>query len=156
MHQKIKFYSGVVFILLTAVFLTSCSGSNGESSVEPQTESLEVVESRENTIEVDPREALFVYKNQPAADQHEIILKLNAEPLLLPSGYVRLVGVVSGGKPLALIEVGGRGLGVEIGDEVGQYQVVDISAKSVCLIKKPFDSSAFGGLAQGNLSTSSR
>lgn len=136
MYQKIKFYGGVVFVFLAALLLTSCSGSKEEPKVGQQEESLEIVESRENTVEADPRETLFVYKDQAATDQNEIILKLNAEPLLLTSGYVRLVGVVSGGKPLALIEVGGRGFGVEIGEEVGKYQVVDISARSVRLIKK--------------------
>ncbi|MFH1347371.1 MAG: hypothetical protein ABIH22_01645 [Candidatus Margulisiibacteriota bacterium] len=126
----------IIGLLLIALLLTSCSGSKEESNIEPQAESLEVVESRENTVEVDPREPLFVYKNQPVMNLDEIILKLNAEPLLLTSGYVRLVGVVSGGKPLALIEVGGRGLGVEIGDEVGQYQVVNISTNCVFLAKK--------------------
>ena len=130
-----KIFKGA-FVIVLALLLTSCSGSGKEPKTAVREEPLEVVESRENTVEVDPREPLYVYKNQPAADQQEIVLRLNAEPLLLTSGYVRLVGVVSGGKPLALIEVGGRGLGVEIGDEVGEYQVVDISAKSVCLIKK--------------------
>ncbi|MDD5593986.1 MAG: hypothetical protein PHG97_04555 [Candidatus Margulisbacteria bacterium] len=81
------------------------------------------------------REAIFIYgsrKNLPA----RLILGLAGEPVLLPSGYVRLVGVVSGGRPIACLEIGGRGLALEKGETIDDYQVIRIDGDRVVLERR--------------------
>jgi hypothetical protein len=46
-----------------------------------------------------------------------------------------LLGVVSGRRPLALIDGGGKGFIVEIGDELFGYSVIGIGRKEVILKK---------------------
>ncbi|MBN3033221.1 MAG: hypothetical protein JW873_03920 [Candidatus Saganbacteria bacterium] len=85
------------------------------------------------------REALFVYssnKNPPS----RLVLSLTGEPRLLPSGYIRLVGVVSGpclpagrGKPTACLEIGGRGLALGEGESVDDYRIVRIAGDRLVL-----------------------
>ncbi len=121
----------IILLLLAAGLLSSCSGSKEEPIIEP-----EIVEEDLTTPEAKPRQALFVYKEQQEQDAGEIELKLNAAPLLLGSSYVRLAGVVSGGRPRALIELGGRGLVAGIGDQVLGYRVVWIGSGLVKLAKE--------------------
>lgn len=131
-----KNYIKIFILILTALLLVSCSPSKEKGLETTKEEPEMVMVEEETTLETDSREALFVYDQPLMSDKNELILKLESEPLLLASGYIRLVGVVSGGKPLALLEVGGRGLCVGIGEEVGEYIIAKISRKSVCLRKK--------------------
>jgi hypothetical protein len=125
----------LLFLILLILALSSCS-SNKEK-VEAAMDENEANEGFEPSVEVKAREPLYIYENHPdKIGSKEVDLGMNKEPLLLSSGYVRLVGVVSGGKPLALVEVGGRGLCLEPGEELGEYKVMEISEKSVRLIRK--------------------
>ncbi|MGB9613284.1 MAG: hypothetical protein ACPL4K_03805, partial [Candidatus Margulisiibacteriota bacterium] len=86
----------VAFIIIMLLTLSSCAFQNRTTPV-----SNEVVGSEEaEVVESPSREAVFVYGN-PKDLPKRLVLTLGSEPLLLPSGYVRLVGVVSGGKPTA-------------------------------------------------------
>jgi len=117
------------------LLLSSCSSNSAiKESPLPQ-EDNSVPEEKVETSDVSSREPLFVYKNQAPSDAKSIKLGINSEPLLLSSGYIRLVGVVSGVRPVAIIEVAGKGLCVEIGDEVCGYKIESISAKNIYMLK---------------------
>jgi len=130
-----KFFKSNLIVFL-ALLLVSCSSPKEEPKVERVPDDAEFVEEQVATVEADPRKPLFVYKNQLPNALDEIILQLNSEPVLLTSGYVRLVGVVSGGKPLALVEVGGKGRCVSVGDSVEGYLVDFIYNDKVKLFNK--------------------
>ena len=124
----------LIFIILLILALSSCSGIKEKAEENLERDESEAMVEQRASIEAAVREPLYVYKNQPEGiASRNVTLTLNEEPLLLPNGYVRLVGVVSGGRPMALVEVGGRGLCVEIGNRVGDYRVVSILAKKIRL-----------------------
>jgi hypothetical protein len=136
-------------ILLCSVIVALSSCSSEKNKVEAvQEEETEAVEEQVSSVESGPREPIYVYGKHPEKDTlKEVILRLNAEPVLLPvhrspegeggaSGYVRLVGVVSGGRPLALVELGGKGLGVGIGEEFAGYRIASISSRKIILKRK--------------------
>lgn len=135
-----KFYKLLTLIFIT-LFLSSCSISKGEKVIDKQESEPEVVEEQIATVEIEDREPIFVYDNkqQPEGDLEEVYLKIGDQPLLLPLGYVRLVGVVSGRSPLALIEVGGRGIYIAVGDAIAGYYVNNISGFNISLIRKEKD-----------------
>ncbi|MFH1576166.1 MAG: hypothetical protein ABID35_01335 [Candidatus Margulisiibacteriota bacterium] len=137
MYLKTKKMIVVLFLIFVSLLLVSCSASKEKIEVQTADDDIEIVEEQVSTLEADPRETVFTYNNQPEkVFLKEALLKLNSEPLLLTSGYVRLVGVVSGGKPLALIEVGGRGVCLALGDEVGGYCLVEIKKNGIRLLRK--------------------
>jgi len=128
----------IVLLIVIAALLSSCSASNEAPIIEPET-----VEEDLITPEASPREALFIYKDQQTSDQEKIELKMNAAPLLLSDSYVRLAGVVSGAclpagreEPIALIEIGGRGRIIKIGDQISGYQIIRIGPGIVKLSKE--------------------
>ena len=121
-----KYY--IFIILICALLLSSCSlekdAPQRSISAPPSLEA--------EAVEAPSREAIFTYggaKDLP----RKLVLILAGEPVLLPSGYVRLVGVVSGGRPIALIEIGGRGLALGKGENINDYRVVGINDNSVVL-----------------------
>jgi hypothetical protein len=87
------------------------------------------------TREVETRGSVYVYGQGQPTGADRIELKLNGEPLLLPSGYARIVGVVSGGCPVACFEIGGRGVALGLGDKLDGYQLVSIDDKGIILQK---------------------
>ncbi|MDD5382713.1 MAG: hypothetical protein PHH60_03555 [Candidatus Margulisbacteria bacterium] len=121
----------IAALLLLTMFFSSCA-SQEKVSVEPGTETTITPEAE--MLEMPSREAVFVYGS--TKDLPRIVtLKLAGEPFLFPSGYVRLAGVVSGGKPVALIEIGGRGLALEKGDKINDYRIAGITSDNVLLKK---------------------
>lgn len=127
----------LIFIILLILALSSCSSVKEKEEVILDEDQSEIIKEQLPSDEADARAPIYVYQNQSEkVSLKEVTLKLNAEPLLLPNGYVRLVGVVSGGSPMALIEVGGRGRLVEVGDGIGKYRVAGISEKVIKLIRK--------------------
>lgn len=125
----------ILAFLITLLFATSCSsgdqiqGKNTAADDEP-------FYDPPATVEAEKREAVFVYKDKSPHTSRKLTLKLNGEPVLLASGYVRLAGVVSGGRPIALIEVGGRALALRNGDTFSGYQILNIVYDQVSLRKK--------------------
>jgi hypothetical protein len=87
------------------------------------------------TPEVEPRGSVFVYGQGRSSGSARITLQLNGEPLLLPAGYARVVGVVNGDSPVACLEIGGRGLALAPGDRVDDYRVVAVKERTVVLQK---------------------
>jgi hypothetical protein len=129
-----------LLLLLMLPLLSACASppskvySSSEESVASQ-QSLDAQETQAASVELPSREAVFIYgnaKDLPA----QIILRLGGAPLLLLSGYVRLVGIVAGENPAALVEVGGKGLALEVGDDFEGYQLSSIAQGKVVLRKK--------------------
>jgi hypothetical protein len=136
MKQKLKIYNAmpILIVIFLMIFLSACAPrpnqveKNANSFVENTTEEVEsVVEAS--------REVVFTYGGQQNLPPR-LILTLGGEPVLFPSGYVRLVGVVSGGKPTACLELGGRGLALGIDDSLDGYRMASIQGQEVVLIRK--------------------
>jgi hypothetical protein len=97
-----------------------------------------------NKIEADPsaeaepiasRETLFVYGGKKTASSR-LVLELSGEPVLLSSGYLRLVGVVAGARPMACLELGGRGFILTKGEVIDDYRVAGLSGDTAVLERK--------------------
>lgn len=116
----------LLLFILVSLLLSSCSFHSEKTPP--------IVEEPAEAIETTTREAIFTY-GQNSDLPAEVTLILGSEPLLLGESYVRLVGVVGGGggRPIALVELGGRGLAVETGEKVGSFKVESISEKEVKL-----------------------
>ena len=116
----------VLILLIAIIFMSSCSSPEEEVGVEEEG----------MAVKQTTREAVYVYSrngNKPS----KVSLNFANEPLPLSCGYVRLVGVVGdGGGRIALLEIGGRGLIVRVGDKVDNYIVSTISEKGVVLCLK--------------------
>jgi hypothetical protein len=150
MHSNHRSAFKIIFIMFAALLLTSCSSVKQKEELKPEDDKREIVQ--ETTVEAENREPIYVYRKEQEQNLKEVTLRMNSQPILLPvrrsldeggaSGYVRLVGVVSGGRPIALVEVGGRGLCVGIGEEVGGYRSGWHSKRKGYIEKnKPLDSS---------------
>ena len=118
-------------LIFAALIITSCSSENKSNSA---VENGRVVTEEAAIPEAPTRESVFVYnQKKPAPDR--ILLSFTSGPVLLPSGYTRLAGVVSGGEPIACLEIGGRGLALTKGEKTDDYRVVRINGDSVLLEK---------------------
>jgi hypothetical protein len=111
--------------LLSVIVLLSCAGSGDgqKPSFEPENITAEAV--------IISNEAVRIY-DQAAA---RIVFRLMGEPGRLPGGFGRLVGVVSGRKTVALLDLGGRGLALTEGDRVDDYRVSRITGDKLVLTK---------------------
>ena len=128
-----------VFLSLLMLLLLLLASCTAKESAEPGSENKsETVNPTLPSREAEKREALYVYGAGPQENSaSKVVLKLNAAPVLLAASYVRLVGVVSsGGRPLALVEVGGRGQCVEPGSEILGYRVGRIARQTIEFIKE--------------------
>jgi hypothetical protein len=113
------------FLLPVFLMLAGCAGSEGgqKASFEPENSTPEAV--------VASNEAVKVYDQ--VADR--IILRFAGEPGRLPGGSGRLIGVVSGRKMVALLDLGGRGLALEEGEQVDAYRVSRIAGDRLVLTR---------------------
>lgn len=116
-----------MFILL--VSLSACAAPG-----KPTSQSFTTAEAEE--FEVVTREAVYLY-NETKGLSRQVTIKIGGEPILLPSGYARLAGVVSGGRPVALLEIGGRGLALSKGETVDGYRIARIDGDLIVLKKEP-------------------
>lgn len=110
---------------LSLLLLTACFSK--ETKLETRQPDDQVfLDQAKATVEVTPRQPVYLYgEGNQAAKAEKITLHINNEPLLLDKSYVRLVGVVSGGRrPVALVDVGGRGIVLSQGEELCGYQVL--------------------------------
>lgn len=124
----------LILLMVAVIVLSSCASQNptivgNHKAADGEDGFAEPVEEK---IDIPSREAVFIYGNQCNSPKR-LVLNLGSEPVLLPSGYVRLVGVVSGGKPVALIEIGGRGLALGVGEMVDGYIVGRIDGNGIML-----------------------
>ncbi|MBU1026710.1 MAG: hypothetical protein KKA31_03155 [Candidatus Margulisbacteria bacterium] len=132
----------VILLILPAMMFCSCSAPQDKVETKLEAEEIEAPVEEEVSREAQTNKPLYVYgETNDESSLSEVILKLKGEPLLLKgqeesTGYVRLVGVVSGGKPRALLELGGRGVFIGLGDNVSGYRVADIYQGKVFLVKE--------------------
>ncbi len=120
-----------VLLAAAALSLTACSSDN---KIESPAASGEAAGEEMSQEQASTRESVFIY-NQQKSLPDRIVLGFNCGPILLPSGYARLAGVVSGGNPIACLEIGGRGLALSQGEKADDYRVVRIGGDSVILEK---------------------
>ena len=121
----------VSLLIMAALTVTSCSSENKSSAtIDSGSAATEEATAEESAT----RESVFVY-NQQKNTPNRMVLSFTRGPVLLPSGYARLAGVVSGGKPIACLEIGGRGLALAKGEKADDYRVVRINGDSVVLEK---------------------
>jgi len=121
----------VLLIAFAGIMLSSCSSQSHKPALNEETVATEETEA----AEIPSREAVFVYGNQKNSPS-KLVLTFSGEPVLLPSGYVRLVGVVSGGRPMACLEIGGRGLAVGEGETFDDYRIVWVNRDNVVLERR--------------------
>lgn len=126
--QHFRWFGLLLLGLFVGTMLSSCAAK----APPPEREFIPEVIA---TPEVESRGSVYVYGQDRLTNSGRVILQLNGEPLLLPSGYARVVGVVSGGRPVACLEIGGRGLALGEGDKLDDYQVISISERSIILQK---------------------
>jgi hypothetical protein len=120
------------FLLIPLVmFLAACAAQPrkviNDSAISTVSEEAEVVS-------VPSRESVFVYGNRKNLSAR-LVLALTGEPVLLPSGYLRLAGVVSGERKTVCLELGGRGLALTEGEAIDDYRIVRISDNTAILEK---------------------
>ncbi len=117
--------------LILPFLLTACAPQPRQAPAVLQP----AVSEEAETVSLPSREAVYLYGNK-CSSPTRLILSLSGEPLLLPSGYARLAGVVSGQTRTACVEIGGRGLALEEGEEVDAYRVAGIESDFVTLEKR--------------------
>lgn len=110
-----------LLFLLLLVFMTGC-----REAVKPEL-STSSVPTPEST-------ALYVYGQNK--NSSNLVLKVGGEPVTVAAGYIKLAGTILGDEPLAVIEMGGRGSVMRMGDEISDYQVVSISNREVKLCSR--------------------
>ncbi len=121
----------IMILAVGTLLLSSCASDDQHTAVKEN----DTVSSDDTMVErTATREPVFVY-NQPKKVPDRIVLSFSSGPILLPSGYVRLAGVVSGGDPIACLEIGGRGLAFLRGEKADDYRVERINGDSVILEK---------------------
>ncbi len=131
----------IILFIFLMLFLSSCSSNRQSQQIvgdKGEIEEISTIESSVPSPEADLRGPIYTYSNEKTTrifSRKEILLTCPNEPLLLPNGYVRLTGILYGEKPLAVIEIGGRGMVVEEGGSVGGYIVQRIDDAGVLLKK---------------------
>lgn len=118
-----------IVLLVLAVVVSACSS--------PETDDQPTFEPTEEAaiVAAPSREAVFVYSDKAGLPK-TLSLLLGGEPFLLPSGYARLVGVVSGDERVASLQIGGRGLSLKEGEMVDSYQVATVLMDRINLRQK--------------------
>jgi hypothetical protein len=131
--NKYKYFLCISILLFVSACASTPKGSDETVRIDDDEP---FMEKSSVSSEADVRKPIFIYDCVSSESLSEVTLRINSEPLLLTAGYVRLVGVVSGRRPIALIEVGGKGLSVEGGDIVGGYRITRISNKFIVMTKE--------------------
>jgi len=117
----------IFLIILLSLSLTSCTSLKGPAEVKSSTL------SQKSTREAEGGPALYVYnKNQ---NTKEIRLRYGEDPVAVSNSYLKLVGTINGKRPLALIEIGGRGVSFVVGEKVSGYLVSSINKNEVRLCR---------------------
>lgn len=109
----------LLFLLL--IFVAGC-----RESVKPELSTASVA-TPEST-------ALYVYGQNK--NPSNLVLKVGGEPVTVAAGYIKLAGTVLGDEPLAVLEIGGRGSVVEVGDRISEYRIFSISEREVKLCSR--------------------
>ncbi|OGB89856.1 hypothetical protein A2625_05345 [candidate division WOR-1 bacterium RIFCSPHIGHO2_01_FULL_53_15] len=119
----------IVILLILGLALAGCASPERKITIRNEAEDI----SGEAVI-APSREAVYIYGNQRDLPK-TLILRIGGEPVLLPSGYLRLAGVVSGEKPTACLEIAGGGLALGEGETIDAYRIIRIASDHVVLEK---------------------
>ncbi len=114
------------FLFLAVLALSGCAPSHSSAPLVSETGLTE-----EAGPAVPSRETVYLYGNKNLPSR--FTLSLAGEPRLLPSGYARLAGLVSGLRWTACVEIGGRGLALEEGEGFDDYRIVRIKGDHILL-----------------------
>jgi len=125
----------IIIFVLSVFLLTSCSAKNNNDDPKDSLASRFVAASAPPEQVEPSREAVFVYGGEKGYPK-ELVLRIGGDASLLPSGYLRLAGVVEGERPVALLEIGGRAQAVSVGEEFDNFWLESISENGVRLRKK--------------------
>jgi len=122
-----------LILVIVAVVISSCASKKAEE-VKPPAEADDEVASGEAAPQEGP---VFTYDDAKIIDQaQEICLTFSDEPVQLPGvGFIKLKGIILGKEPMALVDVGGRGIMVAKGGRAGEYVVAEIREGFVRLEK---------------------
>ena len=120
--------AGEGFLLLAIFFLPACAPNDPPPI---QSNPTIICDSSEEAEAQPSREAVFVYGEGNKNNPQKLIIGINAEPVQIDNAYVRLVGIINGATPVALVEMGGKGQCVGLGEKLAGYQIVVISIDHV-------------------------
>lgn len=117
-RMKLYYMLLIVLVLMTSFVLTSCSGR--EEAIEPAPSD----EAPEEPV---------VFKHKDKRATHIVV---GPQPSETPLGFLRFAGAIRGERASALIEIGGRGTLVSVGDTIGGFRVESIGREEVVLCAK--------------------
>jgi hypothetical protein len=120
------------FLLIPLVMVLSACAPQPRKTIKE--DAILTVSEEAETASAPSRESVFVYGNRKTFSSL-MVLTLTGEPVLLPSGYLRLAGVVCGERRTACLELGGRGLALEEGEVIDDYRIVRINHDTAVLEK---------------------
>jgi hypothetical protein len=123
-------YSVLVILMILVLTLTACAPSESQPLPSDQTINIEPSEEAETGPS---REAVYIYNEQSASNPAALSLQMNTEPVQVGNTYIRLVGIIEGLNPVALVEVNGKGASIGLGERVGGYCLTSISRNAVQL-----------------------
>ena len=109
-------------MLISAFLLTSCASPDPNEHV-----------NHANNEEATTTQEAVVFKC-PKSNPSKIFI--NKEPVETSLGFIRVAGLIAGDDLSALLEIGGRGTLVSVGQSLGIYRVARISEEGVILCIK--------------------
>ncbi len=127
----------ILIFIFIAFFISSCGREKTEMPA-PELEET-VIASEETEPEEFQPEQIFTYQEKlpertSSREPEEIYLRYSRSPIEIKGeGYTRFIGYVDG---LLLVEVGGEGRLLNIGDAIGDYVISRIRFNEVKLEKK--------------------
>jgi hypothetical protein len=122
--------SALIFhLFVLALLLSSCSSKPQESS--------NISEISEEAVVASTPTAEPVYLYGTKSDlPGRLTVKLTDVPILFPSGYLRLAGIVQSKRIIALFDIGGKSFVLQEGEKIDDYRVVGITNNHVLLKKE--------------------
>jgi len=129
--------SAILVALFAVLFaLSSCSPSNVRTE-DPKPMADDDAEVSVPTVEAAAEEGpVFTYDDNKIAGDNvpEIYLTYSSEPVSIPGrGYVKFKGAITGERPVAVVEIAGKGAVLGLGDAIGDYAVTEIKEGSLRL-----------------------
>jgi len=127
----------ILFLIFILPFIPSCGRRKTDVPLPEEKET--ATASEEVAAEKFQPEQIFTYAEKTpespcSSEPEEITLDYLSQPIEIKGqGFTRLVGYVDG---LLLVEVGGQGRLLKIGDKIGSYKVAEIRLNEVRLINK--------------------
>lgn len=130
----------VCFMLGMSLFLVASCSSNNVKPEDPRPAPDDEPEQAIPTAEAAPEEGpIFTYEGDKISGpaEPEIYLTFQSEPVQIPGqGYVKFKGAITGDRPVAVVEIAGKGVVLNLGERVGEYVVRQITEGYVRLVRQ--------------------